>query len=213
MKKTEDRSQKIEDRGLSFVVFFAFSVFCLLTSVFCLVSVGYASGGGEMHHATEFKPVAEMLRIINFLIVFGTLYFLLSKYVRAFFSGRRENIAKILTEAEELKSSAEKKLSEWEQKTRDMQGVILGMVGDAKREGEFIRDSIIRSAKDVSAKILERAEREIEYETRKAKERLRQRAEELTIKMAEDILKKGVTRDDHAVFVKEYVDKIQLSSS
>jgi ATP synthase F0 subunit b len=161
-----------------------------------------------MHHATEFKPVAELLRIINFLIVFGTLYFLLSKYIKTFFANRRDNIVKILKEAEELKSSAEKKLSEWEQKARDMQGVISRMTGDARREGEFIKDNIIQSAKDASVKILERAEREIEYETRRAKDRLRQKAAELTMRTAEDILKKGVTKDDHAVFVKEYIGKI-----
>ncbi len=184
------------------------SCFLLLTSCFFWASIAYASGGGEMHHATEFKPVAEMLRIINFLIVFGTLYFLLSKYAKTFFSARRENIVKILKEAEELKSSAEKRLSEWEQKTKDMQGVISRMAGDAKREGEFIKDNIIRSARDASVKILERAEREIEYETKRAKDRLRQKAAELTMKIAEDILKKGVTKDDHSMFVKEYVDKI-----
>ncbi|MBI3814724.1 MAG: ATP synthase F0 subunit B [Nitrospinae bacterium] len=208
--KMQDARCKMQDaRGLASGFLFLASVFLLLTSCFLLLaSVSYASGGGGMHHATEFKPVAELLRIINFLIVFGTLYFLLSKYVKAFFSDRMENIVKILKEAEELKSSVEKRLSEWEQKTKDMQGVILRMTGDAKREGEFIKNNIIRSAKDTSAKILGRAEREIEYETKRAKDRLRQSAAELTMRTAEDILKKGVTKDDHAVFVKEYIGKM-----
>ncbi|OGV97761.1 MAG: ATP synthase F0 subunit B [Nitrospinae bacterium RIFCSPLOWO2_02_FULL_39_110] len=173
-----------------------------------LVSVGADTAEHAAHHVAEFKPVTELFRIINFLIVVGVLYFLLSKYIRMFFSSRRDGIAKTISEAEQSKISAEKRLSEWELKTKETQSVILQMIEDAKKEGQFIKDSIIKSANEVSKKMREKAGREIEYETKKARERLREGAMELTLKMAEDILKKRVTKDDHVILVIEYTNKM-----
>lgn len=173
-----------------------------------LVSVGADTAEHAAHHVAEFKPVTELFRIINFLIVVGVLYFLLSKYIRMFFSNRRDGIAKTISEAEQSKISAEKRLSEWELKTKETQSVILQMIEDAKKEGQFIKDSIIKSANEVSKKMREKTGREIEYETKKARERLREGAMELTLKMAEDILKKRVTKDDHVILLTEYTNKM-----
>lgn len=173
-----------------------------------LVSVGADTAEHAAHHVAEFKPVTELFRIINFLIVVGVLYFLLSKHIRMFFSNRRDGIAKTISEAEQSKISAEKRLSEWELKTKETQSVILQMIEDAKKEGQFIKDSIIKSANEVSKKMREKTGREIEYETKKARERLREGAMELTLKMAEDILKKRVTKDDHVILLTEYTNKM-----
>lgn len=173
-----------------------------------LVSVGADTAEHAAHHAAEFKPVTELFRIINFLFVVGVLYFFLSKHISMFFTSRRDGIERTISETEQSKISAEKRLSEWELKTMDIQKVVLQMIEDARKEGRVIKDSIIKSAGEVSRKIRERAEREIEYETKKARESLRKIAMEFTLKMAEDILKKQVTKDDHVVLISEYTNKI-----
>lgn len=189
---------------LFFTLYFLPFIFCLLF----LVSVSSGADDHQIHHAVEFKPVAELFRIINFLVVFGTLYFLLAKYIRIFFADRREGIIKAIDGARQLKVSTEKNLSDWKLKIKDMENIIAQIIKDARREGEFIKGSIIRSANEASRKILERAEKEIEYETKKAGDDLRKYTAEITVKMAEDILKEKVTRDDHTVLVKEYLNKV-----
>src|SRR3989338_10222180 len=91
-----------------------------ISLLFFQVSIGYGAEEHAAHHAAEFKPLTEAFRIINFLVVFGTLYYLLSKRIRIFFANRREEIIKSLNEAERLKLSAEKRLAEWEPKIKDM---------------------------------------------------------------------------------------------
>lgn len=187
------------------------SPFLLFFFIFCFLfqaSIGYGAEEHAAHHAAEFKPLTEAFRIINFLVVFGTLYYLLSKHIKNFFAGRREDIVKSLNDAEQSKSSAEKRLSELESKIKEMKNTILQMIEDARREGEHTRDNIIRSANESSKKIMEKAKKEIEYETKIVMERLRSETLELTIRMAENILKKSVTKNDHVSMVNEYIKGI-----
>ncbi|MBI5747714.1 MAG: F0F1 ATP synthase subunit B [Nitrospinae bacterium] len=185
-----------------------YPVLCLLSSVFVFASIGYGAEEHAAHHAAEFKPLTEAFRIINFLVVFVTLYYLLSKHIKNFFAGRREDIVKSLNDAEQLKSSAQKRLSELESKIKEMKNTVLQMIEDARREGKHTKDNIIGSANESSKKIMEKAKKEIEYETKIVMERLRAEALELTIRMAENILKKSVTKNDHVSMVNEYIKGI-----
>jgi F-type H+-transporting ATPase subunit b len=165
-----------------------------------------SAGAGEHPHAPEFKPIAELFRIINFLVVSGVLYFVLSKYVRIFFTGRREIILQNLNEAEQFKISADKRLSEWESKVRDIQMTISQMMEDAKKESEFIQNGIIKSAHETSRRIVEKAKEEIDFETKKSKENLKKWALKIATKMAEDILKKKITKEDNTTLIRNYLN-------
>lgn len=44
----------------------------------------------------------------------------------------------------------------------------------------------------------------------KATDQLKMHAVELSVKMAEDILKRSITEDDHTVMVKEYINKVVI---
>ena len=184
-----------------------------ISFLFFQVSIGYGAEEHAAHHAAEFKPLTEAFRIINFLVVFGTLYYLLSKHIKNFFAGRREDIVKSLNDAEQLKLSAQKRLSELESKIKEMKNTVLQMIEDARREGEHTKDNIIRSANESSKKIMEKAKKEIEYETKIVMERLRSEALELTIRMAENILKKSVTKNDHVSMVNEYIKGIGIGEA
>ena len=74
-----------------------------ISLLFFQVSIGYGAEEHAAHHAAEFKPLTEAFRIINFLVVFGTLYYLLSKHIKNFFAGRREDIVKYFNDEEKLK--------------------------------------------------------------------------------------------------------------
>ena len=192
------------------------SPFLLFFFIFCFLfqaSIGYGAEEHAAHHAAEFKPLTEAFRIINFLVVFGTLYYFLSKHIKIFFAGRREDIVKSLNDAKQLKLLAEKRLAEWEPKIKDMKNTVLQMLKDARREGEFIRDNIIRPANELSKKIMEKAKKEIEYETKIVMEKLRTEAMELTIKMAENILKRSLTKNDHTVMLNEYIKGIGIEGT
>ena len=60
----------------------------------------------------------------------------------------------------------------------------------------------------ISKKMKEDAQARLEQELKKASSQLRNEAVALSVQMAEEILKKNVSTQDHESMVKEYMDKV-----
>ena len=70
------------------------------------------------------------------------------------------------------------------------------------------KDKIIEDAHKVAQKMKEDAQARIEQELKKASGQLRAEAVALSVRMAEEILKKNITAQDHESMVREYMDKV-----
>ncbi len=70
------------------------------------------------------------------------------------------------------------------------------------------KQKIIDDAQKVAQKMKEDAQARIDQELQEATAQLRIDAVELSVKMAEEILKKNITEKDHEAMIKEYMDKV-----
>jgi len=77
-----------------------------------------------------------------------------------------------------------------------------------KAQGVVEKQKIIEDATKVAQKMKEDAQARIEQELKKASGQLRSEAVVLSVQMAEEILKKNITAQDHEAMVKEYMDKV-----
>ncbi|HEX9156996.1 MAG TPA: F0F1 ATP synthase subunit B, partial [Syntrophales bacterium] len=146
--------------------------------------------------------------ILNFVILLYILYKLMWKKMKSFFAGRREGIHASLEEAEVVKADAEKKFKEYDEKIKKAEEEIQGISAMIKAQGEEEKKRIIADAERTSVKMKEDAKARMEQELKKAKNELRLEASELAVQMAEDILKKKVTKEDHEGMVREYLDRM-----
>ncbi|HSD93924.1 MAG TPA: F0F1 ATP synthase subunit B [Syntrophales bacterium] len=189
----------------------------LSTSAWC--SVGTALGivlvaavawaaGAEEHVDTKAQLIDFAWRIVNFIILLYILYKLMWKKMKSFFAGRREGIKASLEEAEVVKADAEKKFKEYDEKIKKAEEEIQGISAMIKAQGEEEKKRIIADAERASVKMKEDAQARMEQELKKAKNELRHEASELAVQMAEDILKKKVTKEDHEGMVREYLDRM-----
>ena len=171
--------------------------------------VAWASGeGGE--HAADHK--AEMIdfgwRVANFAVLLFILYKLMWKKMKTFFAGRREGIKASLEEAEVVKAEAEKKFKEYDIKLKKAEEEIQSISEMIKAQGEEEKKRIIADAERSAVKMKEDAKARMDQELKKARNELRLEASELAVQMAEDILKKKVTKEDHESMVREYLDRM-----
>ncbi len=161
--------------------------------------------GGEAHH-TNWGDL--LIRTINFAILVGILYKLLKKPITNFFITRRQNIENLLKELEQKREEAERKCAEYKAKLAILD-----------KEAESILQEYIAQAEKEKAKILEAAERQANYirqqaklaiqqEIKAAKDDLREEVAELTIKAAEDILRKKIGMEDQNRLVEEFIVKV-----
>lgn len=189
---------------------FAWCVAITLLPMVLAVAAAWAAGGGEGgeggDHAAEMKDFAW--RVANFLVLMGLLYWMMWKKIRAFFTGRREEIKSSLEEAEVVKADAEKKFKEYDEKLKKAEEEIQNISAMIRQQGEEEKQRIIADAGRAAEKMKEDAKARMDQELKKARNELRLEASELAIQMAEDILKKKVTKEDHEGMVREYLDRM-----
>jgi len=178
----------------------------LAVMVLCTAAV-YASGGeGGDHEPINWKDF--IWRTFNFAIFVGFLYWLLGNKIKEFFVERRENIKTTLSEALAAKEEAEKKYKELSEKLDKATGEIADISEMIKAQGIAEKERIIEDAKKAAEKMKEDAQRRVEQEFKKASNQLRAEAVALSIEVAEDILKKNITIEDHESIVRDYLDKV-----
>jgi len=181
-----------------------FSLFLLL-----LISASgvYASGGEEGGHDPK-KWTDLAWKTFNFIVLVGFLYWLLAAKIKAFFVDRRKDIKESLENTSTKKNEAEKKYREYSEKIDKASLEIDGIFEMIKAQGVAEKQKIIEDAQKVAQKMKEDAKARIEQELQKASSQLRVEAVALSVKMAEQILKRNITEQDHEAMVKEYMDKV-----
>ncbi len=182
----------------------------LLTAMtIILVAVkAWAAGGGEEHVDLKAQLIDFGWRMANFAILLFILYKLMWKKMKTFFAGRREGIKASLEEAEVVKAEAEKKFKEYDGKLKKAEEEIQGISAMIKAQGEEEKKRIIADAERSAVKMKEDATARMDQELKKARNELRLEASELAVQMAEDVLKKKVTKEDHEGMVRDYLDRM-----
>ncbi|MBN2284084.1 MAG: ATP synthase F0 subunit B [Deltaproteobacteria bacterium] len=159
--------------------------------------------GGGYHKVIDFG-----WRLLSFIILAAILYKLTAKGIKGFFVGNREAVVVSLKEAEEMRAEAEKKLQEVNEKIEKASAEIENIAAMIKAQGVSEKEKIVEDAKKTAEKMKEDATTRIDQEFKKAVAQLRVEATELSVQMAEEILKKNVTKEDHDAMVKDFIDRM-----
>lgn len=126
----------------------------------------FASGSAE---GAESGESDIFWRLINFLIFFGILYYLLADKIKAYFKGREEGIADRLSEVEEKlkEAKAEKELAI--QKAKDAETTAAELISSAKKEAELLTAKVNESLTHDKKQLEKSHADRVEIETKKMK--------------------------------------------
>jgi F-type H+-transporting ATPase subunit b len=181
-----------------------------LLSILCIVisaSIVLASGEGG-HEGGKSQWVEFFWKTLDFVVLVVFLYWMLAAKIKDFFVGRRKDIKESLEKSVEQKADAEKKYREYSEKLDKASAEIDNIFEMIKAQGVTEKQNIIEDAEKIARKMKEDAQARIEQELKKAADQLRTEAVQLSVQMAEEILKRNITAQDHEVMVKEYMDKV-----
>ncbi len=189
---------------------FKSSLFPILSAfalIFLTVGLALASGeGGHGEEGSGWKGLAQ--KTFNFVVLVGFLYWALAPKIKSFFVDRRKDIKELLENTSAQKSEAEKKYREYSEKIDKASLEIDSIFEMIKEQGIAEKQKIIEDAQKVAQKMKEDAKARIEQELQSASSQLRIEAVQLSVKMAEQILKRNITEKDHESMIKEYLDKV-----
>jgi F-type H+-transporting ATPase subunit b len=177
---------------------------CILNLVF--VSVIFASGGGEEAHPSLIKEYA--FKIINFIVIFGLIFYFARKPVKNMLKQRTEMIEKTLKEAQEAKELAQKALQEAQTRLQTKDKEIDEIISVSKQAGEQERARIIEESERLKERIFEQAKVNIEYELKGAKEAIKAEAVEIAMELAEKKIKEKLTKEEQEKLLQESLTKI-----
>ncbi len=173
----------------------------LAFSAVCLAAEGAHGGGGS-----QFKDF--LYRVLNFSILVGIMYYVSKKPLANFLANRKESIRRTLQELELKKAEAEKKYEEYQGKLAALDEETKKIIEEYIEEGEREKQKIIEAARKQAQYIKEQAQFAIRQEVKMAKTELQKEIAEMTVKTAEEILKKNIKKKDHDRLIDEFRKKV-----
>ncbi len=168
----------------------------------------FGAEAGEVLHK-EFSFAEEGFKFLNTLIVVAILYKVAAKPIAGFFKDRSEGIRKALDEAKSAREVAEKELGQQRSKVADLEAELGRVSETGERERNEIRIRLEADQKAQAERRLAQTKNAIELEVVKAKAELQDRAAEIALGLAEEMLKKNIGLEDQERFVSEYLVKLE----
>ena len=175
-----------------------------------LIATGVAIASTAGGHGEGGWAPTDTYRVMNFAVLAIALFFLLRKPATQFLNDRIHGIRQQLSDLEEQKKAAERKLAEYNDKLSALNLETEKIIDQYRKQGEAARQKILQEAETAAAKLEEQARRTIENEFAQAKLKLESEIFEKAIAKAESKLKNLITDNDQEQLVQEYLNKVVI---
>ncbi|MEW5948254.1 MAG: F0F1 ATP synthase subunit B [Thermodesulfobacteriota bacterium] len=179
-----------------------------IISVLLYYTTVFASGHGEGHGYSSELWWDLVWRTMNFTILAAVLFKVLKKPVSNLLSGRQASIKDNFDALDVKKSEAEKRYAEYERKLSTIEEEAKKVIQEYIEQGEAEKKRIIEDAEKTAESIKKQAQFAVEQEMKRAKLVLSAEAAELSVKLAEDLIKKNLNESDHKKLIDEYIAKV-----
>jgi F-type H+-transporting ATPase subunit b len=164
----------------------------------------WASGGekGEFSSAVIWQTIAFVLLIV-----------LLSRFVKkplsSFLLGRQEEVQNAIKQSARKKEEAEALLSEWQRKVDSLNQEVKELHQRIRADGEAEQKKIVSRAKEEGERIRQQAGVIAEQELIKVRAALKREMVDLSVELAERLLKEAIKPQDQERLIQEYIGKVR----
>lgn len=163
--------------------------------------------------ATAYKPLIDFnagffLQILNTLILFSFLSWMLFKPVTAALEKRKNAIAKSYEDADRALAEAEAVKKEYETKLASIKAERDDMMYRAKETANKQGGEIVRQAEEEAKLIKENAEKQIEAYRQKAMSEVKDDIAAMAVLAAANILKKEIDTKTNREMILEFIDGV-----
>jgi F-type H+-transporting ATPase subunit b len=166
-------------------------------------------GAEATEEAHEEGWFPAMARLVNAVILFGTLFYFLRAPVANYLSDRQKHVRRDLVTATDMRKDAAEQLEELDRKMRALPGEIEALKTQGAGEIAQEQARITRVAEAERQRLLEQTRREIDLQLRIAHRELIEHAADLAVGIAAERIKKHITDEDQARLVDRYVEQLK----
>ena len=137
--------------------------------------------------------------VLNFIVVFAVLWFLLRKALPTVFRNRTEAIQRRLEEARKASEEARVRLAAVEERLSRLDSEIEQMRHEAEANAQAEEQRVLEAAEEERRRIVESAEQEIAQAANASRRELKAYAAELAVKLAEKNIRIADSTDEKLV--------------
>jgi len=185
------------------------TVLLLVNAAAAAAQEGGSSGGGGLMSI-------QVNLMFWTLLIFGLLYFLLSKFafgpITAAVEAREKALEDALEGAKRDRDSAAKLLAEHQAQIEAARGEAQKLIADGRGVAEKMRADLLEQTRREQQDMLERARREIESEKVKAIAQLRREAVDLALAGASKVIEQNLESDKNRRLVESYLSSLDTLS-
>lgn len=156
-----------------------------------------AEDAGGHHEEPKFLGLpAWIFKLINMLLFFGVLGYLVGGPIKRFLASRGDTIRREAEEARERKLKADQIAGSIEARLQQIEHEIRAIHDRAEKDGERQKRELMAAAETEGAKILQAARNEVGNRLKHARQELTEYAGQLAADRAAAILQSQITEDD-----------------
>jgi len=148
------------------------------------------------------------------LITFGLLLLVLKSFafgpIQNMIDKRRQDIAESIEAAEETRREAERLLTEYRESMANAKHEAEEIIERAHKVGETTKSDIVTEAREHAQKEVDDARGQIQRETRKAIQELKDEVADLAIMAASKVTSKSMSKEDHLRLVDEALSEVDF---
>ncbi len=148
------------------------------------------------------------------MVTFGILFFVLWKLawgpLRNVIDQRREGIEDSIKAAEHSRLEGERLLAEYRESIAQAKHEAEEIIDRAHKVGESTKSEIVNEARTQAQKEVDGAREQIQRETRKAIQEIKDQVADLTILAAGKVTGKTMTKEDHLRLVDEALSEVDF---
>jgi F-type H+-transporting ATPase subunit b len=165
----------------------------------------WAAGGGEKGGFSS----EVIWQIISFVLLIVLLSRFVKKPLAAFLSGRQAEVQNAIEQSARKKEEAEALLSEWQRKVDSLGREIQDLHQRIRAEGEAEQKKIVSRAQEEGERIRQQAGVIAEQELTKVRAALKKEMVDLSVELAEKLLKEAIQPQDQERLIQEYIGKVR----
>jgi len=147
------------------------------------------------------------------LIIFVIVVVVLGKFawgpVLSLLQEREEFIHKSLSDARRDREEAEARLRDYAGKLQSAQAEAVGIIESARKDAERLREELRTKARSEADTMIRNAERQIELQTSRALQQIRQEAVDLSVNIASKLLQRNITKEDNENLIADALKQME----
>lgn len=147
-------------------------------------------------------------KIINFVLLFGGLTFVLYKPLRKFLGERGEAIRESIHKAKTMKKEAEVELAEASKRLEKLQDEVMQIKSDAEKEGLEEKERIVSAARQEVERLKNLTSEEISFLTDTAIQELKEYTARLAVSQAAERIRERLTPKIHAGLIDRSIERL-----